>query len=232
MIHIRPQGKSRFSFRLRVLDRYVDAGESYATEESAAFAADLAKHYLREWYFIDLPRSLEGEVFAMLAHRQNIDLPSRCSVVSCLSPGVALFALENQAALDTYAEIHRPVLREWEKLRNHPDEAVRKWCNQCDAASIRLAAFTAINHEYLNTLLLSACNRLNDAAGPVRRALKMHEHISDPVLVARYEELHNIRNAIDALSVVTDELAAEIARENRSAVEALTLLEANRPSLV
>lgn len=231
-LHVRLSG-NRYSFRLRLFDRYVDAGESYASEEDAAFAADVTKHYLRTFFHVtkNVEPSLDGEVFCMLAYRHSVTLSDRSSVESALSPGVKVFLDANRAALDAHAESNRPELRDWEKLRNYDDSAIRNWVNQCDAASVKQAAFACVNGEYLSALLGAVSARLVDCEGPLNRALKMYSRVAEPSLVAHRGQLLDLTSTIASVAALVDSLNSRIAKERTEVAAALPALEANRPPL-
>lgn len=235
-LHIRLQGKSRYSFRLRVLDRYLDAGDSFETEEEAAVSADMAKHFFREYYFIDLDRSLDPEEFNTLAHRLSVDLSSRQSVESALSPGVVRFLREFRDALDAHAEAKRPYLREWEVLQfddalNH-NPALREWVNKCSLADIKSTAFERVNGEYILTLLGSIVGRLEECDGPAARAVKMHEKTDDLELIALREKFRLLQAHISDTASYVRQLRDEHRVRRIEVANALPALEANRPSLI
>lgn len=228
--HVRKQ-YNRFSFRLSVLGKYVDAGDSFETEELAAFAADVAKHFLRVYYFIDLKPSLDGEVFCMLAYRHSVTLSDRSSVESALSPGVKVFLDANRATLDAHAEANRPERKPWEVLRSNTDPAVRQWCNECDSASLKAEAFARVNGEYLSSLLGAISARLVECDGPAARALKMHEKTDDPELMQLRADLRQLRSHLANTAEYVIQLASAHATRRAEVASALAALEPKRPLL-
>lgn len=230
-IHVRPQGKSRFSFRMRLLERYVDSGESYETEEAAAFAADLAKHYLRESYFLNLDYSLDGEVFSMLSHRAGIDLTNLTEVRPALAPGICEFIAARLADLSAYASAHRPVLRDWERLRSHPDEAVSKWVHECESAEQVAKEYATVNAPSFFLRLGVVEKSLDTALNSLRLALRLHGDNPAPALQNRCRKLRGLVERLVTNHEYIKAVSKELQSEQVQAESALPALEANRPPL-
>lgn len=228
----------RWIFQLKVLGHALYPNEHWDTEEDAACVADTTKHFFREWYHIDLPRSLDPEQHAVLSNRLSVDLSDRRSVESSLPPGVASFLLTHRDVLDRHAESNRPERKPWEVLRADPsftsNESLRDWVRACEVAELDLSAFASINGEYLLTLLTGFVSRFEATLAPLRRAVKMHENAmaGSPLLEARKETLKKLLAHLEADLVYIRSLPDEV-RDQDSAVKlALQTLESNRPPLV
>lgn len=225
---------NRFSFRLSVLGKYVDAGESYEDEISAGVAADLAKHFLRTEYRLDLPASLSGDMFSSLAYsRRGVDLTSSYSVESALAPGVKTFIAENASLLTAHKD-SLPALSVSSKFRNSglfSDPRIREWVEQCEAAALTAEAFSKINSEYFFRLLDASSSRLTDVLKPLQLGLKMHDGVADGLLVQRKEKLMELISNLEATKEYTVHLTSELRAEQVSVESAVATLENNRPTL-
>lgn len=228
----------QFTFQLNVLGYPLRANEHWENPEDAACAADTTKHFFREWYHIDLPRSLDPEQHAVLSNRLSVDLSDRRSVESSLPPGVASFLLTHRDVLDRHAESNRPERKPWEVLRADPsftsNESLRDWVRACEVAELDQMTFASINGEYLLTLLTGFVGRFEACLAPLRKAVKMHENAmaGSPLLEARKETLKKLLAHLEADLAYIRALPDEI-RDEESAVKlALQTLESNRPPLV
>lgn len=222
--HVRLQGK-KFSFRLRVLDRYVDAQETWDTEEEAAFFADVAKHYLRLTYRVDLDPSLDGDLFAALAYRRNISL-SDC--LDAVPPGVRTFIVLNEEALEA---IPSPELRDWEKLRGHDNPEIRDWVYKCEVASLRAEEYARVSGESIFLRLSTVDKSLDASLKSLALAVRLHGEPVPAALEPRVSDLSRlIKNLMETQDYVR-ELATRLRREQSDASSALQTLEANRPPL-
>lgn len=226
----------RWSFRLSVLGKYVDAGESYDDELSAGVAADLAKHHLRTQYRLDLPASLDGEMFSSLAYsRRNVDLNSSYSVESALAPGVLTFIAKHKSELETHRD-SQPGPSDYEKFRNSGMvniPAVRDWIEKCEAAHLEAQAFAALNSEYFFRLIDSLSSRLIDAVKPVRLAQKMHEGLDcchSHKLASRKQAISDLITHLESDIAYARVFAAELRAEQATVETAVVTLENNRPN--
>lgn len=233
MRHVRKQ-YNRWSFRLSVLGKYVDAGESYPDETSAGVAADLAKHYLaREFKFV-LPCSLDGEQFSSLAYsRRNVDLSDSQSVLKSLPPGVLEFIETNSAALEAHRDAAPPESTASKFRRSEMIDlpGIREWVEKLESAEWQAQSFSAINGQYFFSLLDSMSNRLTDVLKPLNLAVKMHADVTEPLLVQRREKLSLLAAHMQLNLSYVQELTAELRAEQAGVEGAVTNLEAARPSL-
>lgn len=227
----------RFVFQLRVLGVPVYPGEHWDTEEDAACAADLTKHFLRENFFIDLPASLDPEAFTVMAYRLNVILSDFTSVLKALPPGVSTFLKNNRAALDDYAQANKPERKPWELLRRDPsfnsNPYIRAWVKACEGAEQNVTAFASINSEYLLTLLTGFVGRFEDSLAPLRKAVKMHAHSPDwcPRLEARKNTLTDLLAHLEADLVYIRSLPDSIREEEKEIMDAMHALENSRPAV-
>lgn len=227
--HVRLQGTNRYSFRIRALDQYIDAGASYETEDDAAFAADLAKHYLRSTYFIDLELSLDPDLFATMAHRHNVVLSDGMHVRTRLSPGVDSFIASRWVALDKHAQENRPVLKDWEKLQFDPSYA--DWVHKCQAADVVSKEYRSVNSESFFTRLSVVDRSLDASLKSLALAVRLH---GDPVPAALIVRVTDLRRLIEHLMQTQDyvrELTTRLKREEHDATTALEKLESERPKI-
>lgn len=236
-LHTRRQG-SGYSFRLRLSNAYVDAGATYDTEEDAAFAADLAKFYLRTFFYVvkNTEPSLDGEVFSMLAYRANVELLNRCSVEASLSPGVKSFLLTHRDALDANAESNRPERKPWEVLRADPsftsNPAIREWVIACELAAQDAKDFSEIDSRSFVTRLEVMRNAMQTAIRSLGVAQRMHEGVVNAKLVGRLSKLTELQTNLKATAEYVEFLAKSLAEEQLGIAEHMAKLEANRPPLV
>lgn len=231
--HCRKQ-YNRWSFRLSIFGKYLDAGESYEDEISAGVAADLAKHHLRTEYRLDLPASLEGDMFSSLAYsRRSVDLNSSYSVEKALAPGVKSFIAENTSLLLAHKD-SQPRITDFEKFRNSgmmEIPAVKEWVLKCEAAELEAKAFSEINAEFLFRLLDALPSRLTDVLKPLRLAVKMHDGVTNPKLVSRCRLLAALVDHLEQNLEYVVGLASPLRVEQAEVESAVATLEANRPSL-
>lgn len=237
--HCRFQG-NRYAFRLRLLDQYVDSGESYETEEEAAFSADLAKQYFSRFFHLskNLELSLDGEVFSVLAHRRAISLSDRLSVEKNLSPGVLEFIRAHRPALDAHAESNRPqrsayqVLRESHLFSERAD--IREWVLKCERAECDALAFSAIDSASFFLRLKVVAGALTAALRSLHLTLKTHNSETcgtNPRLVQRRQTLAALVVHLDQNLDYVNDLTANLRAEQAAVESAIATLEANRPNL-
>lgn len=235
--HIRKQGP-RFSFRLRLFSGYVEAHEVYDTEEAAAFAADLAKHYLRTFFHVtkNMEASLDGEVFSMLCHRHNVDLSDRLSVFANLAPGVREYIAEHQTELERHAESNRPEKKPWEVLRASPrftsNLQVQSWVLACEAAEQDAKDLAEIDARSNVTRFEVARGAMETAARSLRVTQRMHAGVTNPRLVKRARIITELIDHIEATEAHVRFLADQFKEEDERVVNAIAVLSSSRPSLV
>lgn len=235
-LHVRQQG-TKFSFRLRLSNGYVDAAETYDTEEDAAFAADLAKHYLRTFFHVtkNTEASLDGEVFCMLAYRHNVTLSDRLSVLSKLSPGVLKYLDNHQAYLETHAEKNRPERKQWEALRASPlfssSPAIAEWVRKCEDAEQDANDFAKIDGRSFVTRLEVARNAMQTAVRSLGIAQRMHDGVTNPKLVERLRIITELLAHIESTEAHVRFLAGQFKDEDARVSSAIAVLEATRPPL-
>lgn len=234
--HVRFSG-NRYSFRLRIFDRYVDAGESYEDEISAAFAADLGKFYLREFFFItkNAEASLDGETFSMMAHRNNVTLSDRSSVEASLSPGVKSFLLTHRDALGANAESNRPERKSWEVLRADPsfisNPAIREWVLKAESIEQDVKDFLEIDSRSFTTRIEVAQRAMQTAMRSLGVASRMVARASNLRLVERARILAELLAHIEATEAHIRFISDQFSDEEARLSSALAELEATRPSL-
>lgn len=235
--HCRKQ-YNRWSFRLSIFGKYVDAGESYEDELSAGVAADLAKHFLRTEYRLELPASLDGDMFSSLAYsRRSVDLNSSYSVEKALAPGVKTFIAENSSLLLAHKD-SQPGPTVSSKFRNSgmfSDPRIREWVEKCEAAALEAESFSSVNSEYLFRLIDSLSGRLIDAVKPLRLAQKMHEGLNcchSHKLAARKQAISDLIAHLETDIAYARVFAIGLRDEQACVEQAVATLEADRPPLI
>lgn len=234
--HVRKQGP-RFSFRLRLFNGYVEAHDIYDTEEDAAFAADVAKHYLRTLFHIskNTEASLDGEVFSMLCHRHNVDLSDRLSVLSLLAPGIKEYISNHHAELERHAESNRPEKKPWEVLRASPlfnsSFSVQSWVLACEAAEQDAKDLAEIDARSNVTRFEVARGAMETAARSLRVTQRMHAGVTNPRLVKRARIITELIDHIEATEAHVRFLADQFKEEDERVVNAIAVLSASRPAL-
>lgn len=235
-LHVRQQGK-KYAFRLRLSRGYVDSHETYDTEEEAAFAADLAKFYLRTFYHVlkNTDPTLDGDVFSTLAYRLNVELTNQCAVLALLAPGVKEYLSNHQTDLELHAETNRPERKAWEALREsslfNSSFAVQSWVLACEAAEKDAADFAEIDARSFATRLEVARGAMETALKSLRVASRMHDNVGNARLVERSRIIAELITHIAATEAHVRFVAGQFKDEEARVAGAIALLESNRPAL-
>lgn len=231
-LHVRPYGRNKFTFRLSILGRYVDASDSWDTEDDAAFFADVAKYYLREVFCIPFEQTLDGDMFAMFAYRRSIDMTDRAKILDAVAVNVRTFIEVNRPQLEKYAEQRREARKPWEVLRDHPSPEISKWAYDCACAEQIQNEYATVKSSAFFMRLNVVENSLDTAINSLGVAVKQHGHTPPPALQLRVESVKLLRTTLQQTLAEVRELYDRLHREQCEAEVTLSRLEANRPSLV
>lgn len=229
----------KFTFQLKVIGLPLYPGEHWETEEDAACAADLTKHYFRTWFHVSksMVPSLDPELFTVMAYRLNVNLSDSLSVLKACPPGVSLFMMNHRHEMDAFAEANRPERKAWEILRADPcfnsNPFIRSWVQDCERAELDVMAFGSLNGEYLLTLLTGLVGRFEDLLSPLRKAVKMHGSAmaGSVKLDERREMLTALLRHLEADLAYVSALPANVREQEASVKLAMTALENSRPAV-
>lgn len=224
----------KFTWQLSILGFPCRTSAHFNTAEEAAVSVDLVKHHLRTEYRLDLPNSLDGEQFSSLAYSRRGVIMSDClSVLKSIPEDTKDFLSKHRADLEAHRDSAPPetVASKFRRSGMIEIPAIKEWVNQLELAEMHADSFSKINSKYFFSLLDSLSNRLTDALKPLRLAVKMHDSVTDALLVQRRETLATLVNHIELNLEYVKNLAEDLRAEQASVESAVATLEANRPNL-
>lgn len=224
----------RYVWQLTVLGRPLRNPQHFDTAEEAALDCDLVKHYLRTEFKLDLPCSLDGEVFSDLAYsRRGVNLADSLSVGSSLPEGVKDFINEHAPALLAHRSSAPPetVASKFRRSDMIKLPAVREWVEALELAEMDATAFSAIDSASFFLRLSVVEKSFSTALKSLGLALRMHAGLTNPKLANRVLKISELIIHLQQNLEYISALAGDLKAEQATVETAVATLEANRPNL-